>query len=211
MKETNTAPLRVLGIAGSLRTGSYNRALIHAAEELAPENMNVESFGLGDLPHYDADLDTDEDRPASVRALKEAIGAADALLVATPEYNHGVPGVLKNAIDWASRPSRNSVLKDLSVGLMGVSPGRVGTARAQEHLKQILDSTLSHVMPHPGVLVGGAGDKFDAEGRLTDEATRSFVEKFMVELAAWTRRLHRRSPAEEKATSNTRPTATQTS
>lgn len=193
----NSTPVRILGFAGSLRGGSYNRALLHAAHELAPEGVEIETFDLAPIPLYNADLDTDAKCPEPVERFKETIGNADGLLVVTPEYNHGVPGVLKNAVDWASRPGRNSVLKGKPAGIMGASPGAIGTARAQEHLKQILEAPLAHVMPHPGVLVGGAKEKFGAEGRLTDEATRSFVEDYLQELAGYVRRF-----SERKATAD---------
>lgn len=181
----NERPLDVLGFAGSLRAGSYNRALLSTAQELAPAGMNVEVFDLAPLPLYNADLDTDADRPAPVERFKAAIAGADALLVTTPEYNHSVSGVLKNAIDWASRPGHASVLKGKPVAMMGASPSAVGTARAQEHLKPIFDSTLSRVMPHPGVVVASAHEKFDAEGHLTDEDTRAFAAGFLDDFGAY--------------------------
>lgn len=181
--------LRVLGIAGSLRSGSYNRALLRAAAERAPEGMEVEEFPLGGIPLYDGDLENDERRPEPVRQLKEAIAAADAVLIATPEYNHGVPGVLKNAIDWASRPAMKSPFAGKPVAVMGAAPGALGTARAQQQLKLILLSMLALPLPHPGVVVGAAKAKFDADGRLTDEATGEFLAAFLRDLAEWTRRV----------------------
>src|SRR5690606_28963397 len=130
------SPLLVCGIAGSLRQGSYNRALLRAAQELAPPGMEIRVFErLREVPPYDADLEAMGD-PEPVRALKQAIAEADALLIATPEYNHGVPGVLKNAIDWASRPPRSSVLSGKPTAIFGASPGVTGTARAQAALRQ---------------------------------------------------------------------------
>jgi len=182
-------PLRVLGIAGSLRTGSWNRKLLEAARRLAPAELSIEPVDLGEIPLYNADLDTPERRPSSVEGLKESIRNADALLIATPEYNYGVPGVLKNAIDWASRPAGESPLAGKPVGIMGASPGALGAVRAQEHLKLVLLGTLSQVFPHPGVVVGNVRAKFDASGELVDEATRRFIAAYLVDFAAWVRRV----------------------
>jgi chromate reductase len=121
--------------------------------------------------------------------LKAAVAAAEALLIVTPEYNYSVPGVLQNAIDWASRPGMNSVLVGKPAGIMGVSTGAIGTARAQQQLKLVLMGTLCLVMPHAGVLVGLAKDKFDGSGTLTHEPTRHFVAAYLKELEAWTRRV----------------------
>src|SRR5712691_36275 len=127
--------MRVLGIAGSLRRGSYNRALLEAARSLAPAGMEIDIFDIRTIPLYDGDLDQDATRPADVQRFKQAIKDADAVLIASPEYNFSVPGVLKNAIDWASRPAFTSVFVEKPVAIVGASPGAVGTARAQEHLK----------------------------------------------------------------------------
>ena len=178
----------ILGIAGSLRAGSYNRGLLEAARELAPEGMELRVWdGLRDLPHYDGDLDHDDRRPGAVTELKRAIAGADGLLIATPEYNYSIPGVLKNAIDWASRPGYRSELVGKPVAIMGASPGAVGTARAQIHLREVMYSTLAQVMPHPGVLVSGAAAKFTG-GRLTDEPTRAFLVDFLGGFAAYVAR-----------------------
>ena len=181
--------LVVCGIAGSLRAGSYNRALLRAAQELAPDGMEIRIFDrLGEVPLYDADVEAEGD-PEPVRALKGAIAEAGALLVATPEYNHGVSGVLKNAIDWASRPARSSVLGGKPTAILGASPGVTGTARAQAQLRQALVFTDTPVLPQPEILVYRASDKFDDDGRLTDERTREFVGKLLRGLADWARRL----------------------
>lgn len=184
-------PLTVLGIPGSLRAGSFNRRLLEAARELAPDGVTVEIFDLDGVPLYDADLDTDRARPEPVRELKRAIGEADAVLVATPEYNHSIPGVLKNAIDWASRPAGGSPLREKPVAIMGASPGTIGTARAQQHLESVLLSTLALPLPHPGVAVGRAREKFGEgdDGRLVHEPTRTFLRSFLEDLEAWTRRV----------------------
>jgi chromate reductase len=181
-------PLRILGIAGSLRRASFNRGLLRAAIEVAPAGITVTTHDLHDLPMFDADVEADGD-PASVVALKRAIASADALLIATPEYNHCIPGVLKNAIDWASRPFRTSVLGGKPVAIMGAATGRGGTARAQAQLRDGLTFTNSLVLPLPELLVPLAAEKFDEDGDLIDQATRVEVRDLLVALAAWSRRL----------------------
>jgi chromate reductase len=185
--------LTVLGVAGSLRRGSYNRGLIRAATEVAPAGVTIVTHDLGDLPLFNADIEEGGD-PRPVARLKEAIGAADALLIATPEYNHCVPGVLKNAIDWASRPARRSVLTGKPVAIMGAATGGGGTARAQAHLRDGLAYTNGLVLPLPEVLVSSAAARFDVEGNLTDEATRDEITDLLKALAAWVRRLQASSP-----------------
>jgi chromate reductase len=183
--------LIVCGIAGSLRRGSYNRALLRTAVELAPENMDIRIFDrMADLPPFNQDVEAQGD-PEPVGALKQAIGEADALLIATPEYNHGVPGVLKNAIDWASRPPRGSVLSGKPAAIFGASPGVTGTARAQSQLRQAFVFTDTPALLQPEILVYRANEKFDAQGRLTDEKTRVFIRKLLDRLADWTRRVGR--------------------
>ena len=182
--------LTFLAIAGSLRRASYNRGLIRAAIEVAPAETKVIPFELTDIPLFNADVEAEGD-PPPVATFKRAIAAADALVIATPEYNHCVPGVLKNAIDWASRPARRSVLTDKPVAIMGASTGGGGTARAQAHLRDGLAYTNGFVLPLPEVLVGLAHEKFDDDGRLTDSQTREEVRDLLVSLAAWTKRLQR--------------------
>ena len=167
-----TDETRVLALVGSLRAGSYNRLLLRAARELAPESMQLSEFGIGTLPHFDADVEAAGD-PAPVVALKEAIRAADGLLILTPEYNHGIPGVLKNAIDWASRPPFGSPLTNKRVAIAGASTGMSGTRRAQEQLRQALTFPRAVVLDDPKVLVGEAYAKFDEEGTLADEHARA--------------------------------------
>ena len=168
---TSSNHLTILGIAGSLRRASYNRGLIRAAVEVAPAGTRVLPYDLAEVPLFNSDLETDGD-PTAVADLKHAIADADALLIASPEYNHCVPGVLKNAIDWASRPARASALSGKPVGIMGASTGRGGTARAQAHLRDGLSYTNGLVLPLPEVLVDFARDNFDDDGTLTDDATR---------------------------------------
>ena len=194
MATTAGSPLTFLGIAGSLRAASYNRGLVRAAAEVAPPGTRVVPYDLASLPMFNADIEADGDPPA-VADFKRAIGGADALLIATPEYNHCVPGVLKNAVDWASRPARQSVLTDKPVAILGASTGRGATARAQAHLRDGLAYTNGLVLPLPEVLVGVAREKFDANGNLLDQETREEVSDLLVALAAWTRRLQRSEDA----------------
>jgi chromate reductase, NAD(P)H dehydrogenase (quinone) len=192
MSTTNdAAPIRVLGIAGSLRRESYNRRLLAATRELAPKAMTIEIFDLAPIPLYDGDLDTERERPEAVLHFKRSIVEADALLIATPEYNHSVPGVLQNAIDWASRPGGKSPFVGKPAAIMGASPGAIGTARAQQQLKLVLLSTLAAVMPHPGVAVGGVAEKISPAGELVHEPTRQFLRSFLQDLWEWTHRIGR--------------------
>lgn len=184
--------MKILGFAGSLRRASYNRGLIRAAVELAPAGSAIMAFDLSDIPLYNQDVE-DAGEPAAVVAFKAAIADADALLVATPEYNHGVPGVLKNALDWASRPRATSPLRDKAVAVMGASPGRGQTARAQAQLRDAFVFTGACVMPLPELMVGAAASHFDADGNLTDPEIRGLVVGLVEALGRWTDRidLHR--------------------
>jgi chromate reductase len=183
--------LQVLGIAGSLRAGSYNRALLAAAVELAPATMTLTVASIRELPLYDGDVEA-AGVPPAVAALKESVQAADALLVVTPEYNYSVPGVLKNAIDWISRgPVR--VLTRKPVAIMGASDGRYGTVRAQLHLRQVATGVGCHVMVRPEVHVTQASEKFDAQGRLTDAPTRKAVAALLEGLESWAEMHRQRS------------------
>ena len=164
--------MKLLGIAGSLRAGSYNRSLLRAARELLPEGVELVEFEIGNLPFYDGDVEAAGD-PEPVVALKDAIREADALLIATPEYNRGIPGVLKNAVDWASRPPLGSPLTGKPVALMGASTGRGGTALAQQQLREALEFPRAAVLDEPLVLVPEAYMRFDDRGELTDEGVRA--------------------------------------
>lgn len=188
-------PVRVVAMAGSLRERSFNRALLDAAVDLAPDNMEIEILDIASVPMYNADLDNEDDRPDVVRWLKQAIDEADAMLFATPEYNWGIPGVLKNAIDWASRPAGRSPMAGKTAAIMGATQGLWGTIRAQDHLRDVLSSTGVHVVLRPQVLVSGAADKFDDDLNLADEATRGFVRQLLENLRDETMR--RRLSAEE--------------
>jgi len=182
--------LTVLGVAGSLRAGSFNRALLAAAVELAPSGMVIrpwEAERLAAIPPYDADLEA-RGVPEPVEALRGAMRAADGILIATPEYNHSIPGVLKNAIDWASRPAGKAAYGGKPVAILGATPGIGGTIRGQLALRQALDSD-THILPAPEVFVARAGEKFDAAGRLVDETTRRFVAGHLLAFEAWIQRL----------------------
>ena len=182
---------KVLGISGSLRRGSYNSAALRAARELAPIGMAVEPYeGLRDIPPYDEDLRLGQGFPPAVEELRTRIKAADALLIVTPEYNYSVPGVLKNAIDWASRPPEQP-FDGKPVAVMGASPGALGTARAQYHLRQMFVFLNGMVLNRPEVMIGQANARFDAEERLTGEKTREFVSTLLIALRDWSERLRR--------------------
>lgn len=179
--------LRILGIPGSLRRGSWNRAVLGAAAELAPPGVSVTAFDLGDIPPFNEDQESDP--PAAVIALKREIRAADAVLFVTPEYNYSIPGVLKNAIDWASRPYGDSAWAGKPAAIMGASPGSLGTARAQYHLRQMMVWLDMYPLNKPEVMIGNVADKFGPDGRLTDRMTRQFMRQQLEALAAWTARL----------------------
>lgn len=180
--------IRVLGIAGSLREGSFNRGLLRAAVEVAPAEMDITTFNrLGDIPPYNDDVMAKGD-PEPVAAFKAAIREADAMLIATPEYNYGVPGVLKNAIDWASRPSGNCVLNRKPAALMGCSQGLGGTIRAQHALRQSFVFTETYVMLQPEIKIPSVAKLFDASGRLSDENTRQHIHKFLASFVGWIER-----------------------
>jgi chromate reductase, NAD(P)H dehydrogenase (quinone) len=183
----DTRVVRVLGICGSLRKSSYNRAALRAASELLPDGMSLILAEIADIPLYNEDV-RQAGFPPPVQRLREAIVAADALLFATPEYNYSVSGVLKNVIDWASRPP-DQPFNGKPVAVMGASAGLWGTSRAQYHLRQ--SCVFLNMLPinKPEVLIAQAQNKFDAEGRLTDQTTRDLIAQLLVALRDWTRRL----------------------
>ena len=180
-------PIRILGIAGSLRRESYNRAALRAAAQLMPEGALLETFELDDIPIFNQD--EDQHPPAKVVELKQRIRAADAILFVTPEYNYSVPGVLKNAIDWASRPYGDSAWNGKPAAIMGASVGALGTARAQYHLRQILVFLNMFPINQPEVMIGNAAARFDQAGNLTDETTEGLIRLLLQNLVAWTQRL----------------------
>lgn len=191
LKSSAPLPFQIVAIAGSLRQGSYNHALLRAAQELAPVGMRIRIHDLSEIPLFNEDVERVA-IPAAVASLRGAVAEADGFLVATPEYNHGVPGVMKNAFDWLSRPPGKTVLNGKPSAIMGASPGFTGTARAQTQLRQSCVFTNTPVLLQPEVLVGRAHEKFDSVGRLTDESTRKFLVLFLEEFANWLGRLTER-------------------
>jgi chromate reductase len=180
-------PVRILGIAGSLRRDSYNRATLRAATELVPEGVTIDIFELDGIPGFNQD--EEQQPPAKVAELKQRIREADAILFVTPEYNYSVPGVLKNAIDWASRPYGDSAWNGKPAAIMGASIGAIGTARAQYQLRQMMVFLNMFPVNQPEVMIGNASERFDAQGNLTDEATKGFIRQLLQNLVDWTRRI----------------------
>ena len=188
---------RIVAFAGSLRRGSFNRALLRAAQELAPDGMVIELIEIGGLPFYNADVEAQGD-PPSVAAYKAALGDADGVLIATPEYNDGIPGVLTNAIDWASRLPGRTPLSEKPFALMGASPSRIGTARAQVHLRQLLSHVHARILPPPELLIASAHQHFDKSLRLTDDSTRDVLTKLLQRFGRWIARERAASEAERE-------------
>ena len=182
--------ISVLAICGSLRAGSYNRAALRTAIELKPSGMTIETADIGSFPLYNEDVRA-QGFPPPVEKLRQQIKEADALLFATPEYNYSISGVLKNAIDWASRPP-DQPFAGKPVAMLGAGAGMAGTARAQYDLRKCCVFLDMHPINKPEVLIGVAHTKFDAEGRLTDEAARGFIRDMLVALEQWTRQLSRK-------------------
>jgi chromate reductase len=179
--------IRILGIAGSLRRQSYNRAALRAATQLVPEGATIDIFELDGLPGFNED--EEQNPPAKVAELKKRIREADAILIVTPEYNYSVPGVLKNAIDWASRPYGDSAWNGKPAAIMGASVGSIATARAQYHLRQMMVFLNMFPINQPEVMIGNASERFDSEGNLTDDATKEFIRQLLQNLVEWTRRI----------------------
>jgi chromate reductase len=177
-------PIRILGIAGSLRRESYNRSALRAAAEVAPEGATVDIFDLDGIPGFNQD--DERNPPAKVVELKKRIREADAILIVTPEYNYSVPGVLKNAIDWASRPYGDSAWDGKPAAIMGASIGNIGTARAQYHLRQMMVFLNMFPLNQPEVMIANAAERFDAQGNLTDETTKEYIRRLLQSLADWT-------------------------
>jgi chromate reductase, NAD(P)H dehydrogenase (quinone) len=180
-------PVRILGIAGSLRRDSFNRAALRAATQLVPEGATIKTFELDGIPGFNQD--EEQNPPAKVTELKRRIREADAILIVTPEYNYSVPGVLKNAIDWASRPYGDSAWNGKPAAIMGASIGSIATARAQYHLRQMMVFLNMFPINQPEVMIGNAAERFDAEGNLTDDATKDFIRQLLQNLVEWTRRI----------------------
>jgi len=179
--------ISILGFAGSLRKGSYNKSLLTIALAMVPKSATLEIFDLEGIPPFNQDQDTQP--PVRVKEFKAKIRAADAILIATPEYNYSIPGVLKNAIDWASRPYGDNAFNDKPVALMGASVGMLGTARAQYHLRQSFVFLNMHPLNGPEVMVPFAADKIDQHGNVIDQKTKEKVKELLESLVAWTRKL----------------------
>lgn len=180
--------MRLVGFAGSLRAASYNRALLAACAELAPAGTTVEPLELRDVPLYDADLEAGG-FPSAVQALRDAVSGAEGLVIATPEYNAGMPAATKNAVDWLSRRPAPSPLDGTPVLVIGVTPGRFATTRAQAQLRGSLVHAGAIALPRPEVLVAGAGEKF-VDGRLVDEETRTQLERALSAFVSFAARLN---------------------
>ena len=179
--------VRILGIAGSLRLQSYNRAALRAAVGLVPTGGTLEIAEIDGLPGFNQD--DEGNTPPKVVELKKRIRAADAVLLVTPEYNYSVPGVLKNAIDWASRPYGDSAWSGKPVAVMGASVGTLGSARAQYHLRQMFVFLNMLPVNQPEVMIANAAERFDVNGNLTHEPTKEAIRKLLQGLVDWTRRL----------------------
>lgn len=182
--------LRLATLSGSLRHASYNSALIRALPEVAPASIQFVGVSMAGVPVYNGDLE-DQGVPETVTDLHRAIRACDGLIIATPEYNHGIPGGLKNAIDWLSRGAMPHGLYGIPVAILGASDGMIGTTRAQYALRQTLAALNAPTMPFPQVLVSHAQRKIDDAGVLHDEATREFIRTWLLDVERWMRRFPR--------------------
>jgi chromate reductase len=186
-RSTMPKPITILGIAGSLRKGSYNRAALRAAQQLVPKDAVIEIFDLDGIPPFNQD---DEGNPPErVSLFKSRIRAADAILFVTPEYNYSIPGVLKNAIDWASRPYGDNAWDGKPAAVMGASPGSLGTARAQYHLRQTFVFLNVYALNQPEVMIANAASRFDEKGNLVDQNTQQHIRKLLENLVRWAAQL----------------------
>lgn len=174
---------RIAGLSGSLREGSYNSALLRAARDMAPQGMDIDILSIDGLPPFNADLE-EGGYPVGVQKLRDRIDACQGVLIATPEYNHGVPGVLKNAIDWLSR-GKDTPLKGKPLAIMGASSGKVGTARAQMQMREMGLYLAMPVLPGIEVAVGPAKDAFDDDLRLTDDTARDLLNRLLLAFESW--------------------------
>jgi chromate reductase len=188
---------RILGIPGSLRQGSFNRLLLRAIFEKTPAGVECEVFSLGGIPLYDGDVEQ-SDFPPAVQALKDKIAAADGVILASPEYNYSIPGVVKNAIDWASRPPADGAWRNKAVAIVGASSGRFGTVRGQQHLRLVFFSVGALVLGQPEILVGPAGSVFDPQGRLLDSRLEEQIGKWWPAFLAWIDRIDHWAPLESR-------------
>ncbi len=190
--------IHILGFAGSLRKQSYNKAILAAALEVVPEDVTLEIFDLEGIPPFNQDLENQP--PKKVKDFKTKIRAADAILMATPEYNYSIPGVLKNAIDWASRPYGDNAFDGKPVAVMGASIGMLGTARAQYDLRRSFVFLNMHPVNGPEVMVPFAGEKIDDHGRIKDEKTKKKIRELIESLVAWTKKINPEIASSERRT-----------
>jgi len=183
----DATPIKVLALSGSLRKGSYNTMLLHAAKELAPEGMSINIYDLAPIPMYNDDVRLGPGYPPVVQDFRTAIAAHDAILFASPEYNYSISGVLKNAIDWASR-APNMPFDGKTGAVFGASGGVLGTARSQRDLRWIMSGLNVYMVNLPHVYVGSAAQKF-ADGKLTDQGARDFIKQLLENLRDLTLKL----------------------
>ena len=189
---------RILGLAASLRRASFHRGIVRAAHEVAPEWMSCEGFDLARIPYFNQDVE-DQGNPESVKELREKIRAYDAVLIATPEYDYAIPGVLTAALDWALRSRYDPTpFRHKPVGIVGASPGGGGTARGQMVLRQILLHPPAYVMLEPQMLIAFSHQRFDENGDLVDEETRDRLRVFLSSMVEWTRRFEEPQNAHQK-------------
>ena len=184
--------MHVLALIGSLRRGSYNRMTYNAVCELLPDGVTIEEAEIGAIPLFNDDILTESGHPEPVQRLREQVAAADAVLFISPEYNYSIPGVLKNAIDWVSRPAVDQPFRGKPVAVLGAALGAMGTARMQYHLRQVIVFVEAIPLAKPEVMITFEQKMFDAQGRLTDEPTRQVIRAQLEALVAWVERL---SPA----------------
>lgn len=180
--------IKILGLCGSLREGSFNMSALKAAAELVPDGAEIEIYSISGFPEFVQGQD--QHPPEKVVEFKKKIREADAILISSPEYNYSVPGVLKNAIDWASRPYGDSAWDGKPAAIMGASGGVLGTARMQYHLRQIMVFLNMFPLNRPEVMIGNAPAKIDDQGNLSDEATRKFISDMLTALVDWTNKLN---------------------
>ncbi|HEX7342353.1 MAG TPA: NADPH-dependent FMN reductase [Rhodanobacteraceae bacterium] len=189
MNQPHPSLCRILALPGSLRRNSYNRSLLEAAVHCAPTNMRIEIFsGLADVPLFNEDIETSRPLHRGVRNLRDAVASSDGLLIATPEYNQSIPGVLKNAVDWLSRPLPGDIMAGYPIAILGVSPGRWGTRLAQAALHHTLTAIEAHVMPAPRLFMRNASELFDDDGRLPDAASREALQTLLSAFSLWIER-----------------------
>lgn len=182
--------MEILGISGSLRKASYNTAALNAAKSLLPTGVTLKQFDISSIPLYNEDI-REKGFPDIVQQLRDSITKSDALLIVTPEYNYSVPGVLKNVIDWASRPP-NQPFDRKPIGIMGASPGMLGSSRAQYHMRQMFIFLNGMIMNTPEVMISSAHTKFDDKGNLIDQSTKDMIQKYMFALVEWAKLLNRK-------------------